>query len=161
MWVVHAPGMPGTFSPPPRVSYPDMHHGTCVVHVPWCIPGSLTSGFLWIGGGENVRDIPGTCATSNYTYLVRGPLQWVKVFYSSDVPPSRWQELNANDCLQRKVDPNHTWLHHFPENRKYHGTKDHKDNQLHSQKQFRHAGRMLKEIQTKNMRKIASIVPCP
>ena len=45
--VAHAPGMPGTFSPPPRVSDPDMHHGTCVKHVPWCIPGSLTSDFLW------------------------------------------------------------------------------------------------------------------
>ena len=45
--VVHAPGMPGTFSLPPRVSDPDMHHGTCVTHMPWCMPGSLTSGFLW------------------------------------------------------------------------------------------------------------------
>ena len=45
--VAHAPGMPGTFSPPPRFSDPDMHHGTCVTHVPWCMPGSLTSGFLW------------------------------------------------------------------------------------------------------------------
>ena len=43
----HAPGMPGTFSPSPQVSDPDMHHGTCVSHVPWCMPGSLTSGFLW------------------------------------------------------------------------------------------------------------------
>ena len=43
----HAPGMPGTFSPSPQVSDPDMHHGTCVTHVPWCMPGSLTSGFLW------------------------------------------------------------------------------------------------------------------
>ena len=41
--VAHAPG---TFSPP-RVSDPDMHHGTCVTHVPWCMPGSLTRGFLW------------------------------------------------------------------------------------------------------------------
>ena len=39
--------MPGTFSPPPRVNDPDMHHGTCVTHVPWCMPGSLTSSFLW------------------------------------------------------------------------------------------------------------------
>ena len=45
--VAHAPGMPGTFYPPPRVSDPDMHHGTCVTHVPWCMPGSLTRGFLW------------------------------------------------------------------------------------------------------------------
>ena len=43
----HAPGMPGTFSPSPQVSDPDMHHGTCVTHVPWCMPGSLTSCFLW------------------------------------------------------------------------------------------------------------------
>ena len=43
----HAPGMPGTFSPSPQVSDPDMHHGTCVTHVPWCMPGSLTIGFLW------------------------------------------------------------------------------------------------------------------
>ena len=43
----HAPGMPGTCSPSPQVSDPDMHQGTCVTHVPWCMPGSLTSGFLW------------------------------------------------------------------------------------------------------------------
>ena len=29
-----------------RVSDPDMHHGTCVTHVSWCMPESLTSGFL-------------------------------------------------------------------------------------------------------------------
>ena len=45
--VVHAPGMPGTFTPPPRVSDPDMHHVTCVTHVPWCMPRSLINGFLW------------------------------------------------------------------------------------------------------------------
>ena len=40
-------GMLGTFSPLPRVSDPDMHHGTCVTHVSWCMLGSITSGFLW------------------------------------------------------------------------------------------------------------------
>ena len=45
--VVHAPGMRGTFSPPPRGSDPGMHHGTCVTHVPWCTPGSLTSGIIY------------------------------------------------------------------------------------------------------------------
>ena len=39
--------MPGTFSVPLRVSDPDMHHATCVAHVPWCIPRSLISNFLW------------------------------------------------------------------------------------------------------------------
>ena len=72
--VVHASGMPGTFSPPPRVSDPDMHHGTCVTHVPWCMPGSLTSGFLWTRcRKKNVSSIPGACATHHFTYLVRGP----------------------------------------------------------------------------------------
>ena len=47
VWVAHAPIMLGTFSPPPRVSYSDMHHSTCVTHVQWCMPGSLTSCFLW------------------------------------------------------------------------------------------------------------------
>ena len=45
--VTHALGMPGMFSLSPRVSDPDMHHGTCGMHLPWCIPGSLTCGFLW------------------------------------------------------------------------------------------------------------------
>ena len=56
LWVAHAPGMPGTFSPPPPVSDPDMHHGICVTHVPWCMPGSLTCSFLWSRwGGKRSR----------------------------------------------------------------------------------------------------------
>ena len=45
--VVHPLWMPGTFFPTPRVSDPGMHHGTCVPHVPRCMPGSLPTGFLW------------------------------------------------------------------------------------------------------------------
>ena len=71
--VAHAPGMSITFSPPPRVSDPDMHHGTCVTHVPWCMQGSLTSGFLWSRCWRNVPGIPGACAAHNFAYLVRGP----------------------------------------------------------------------------------------
>ena len=52
----------------PLVSDTDMHHGTCVTHVPWCMSGSLTR-----GDGENVPGIPGACATNNFSYLVRGP----------------------------------------------------------------------------------------
>ena len=39
LWVAHAPGMPGTFSLPPRVSDPVMHYGTYVAHMLWCMPG--------------------------------------------------------------------------------------------------------------------------
>ena len=45
--IAHAPGMLGMFSPPLRVTDPDIHHGTCVMHVRWCMSGSLTSSFLW------------------------------------------------------------------------------------------------------------------
>ena len=57
---------------PRRVSDPDMHHGACVTHVPWCMPGSLTSGG---GGGENVPGICNACATRNFAYQVRGSLR--------------------------------------------------------------------------------------
>ena len=53
----HVPGMPGTFFPPPQVSDPDMHHGTCVTHVPWCMPGSLISGYRWSRRGKNILRI--------------------------------------------------------------------------------------------------------
>ena len=76
--VAHAPAMPGTFSPTPRASDSDMHHGTCVTHVPWSMPGSLTNGFLWRQWRENVPGIPGACATHNLAYLVRGP--WTLLF---------------------------------------------------------------------------------
>ena len=39
--------MSGKFSSAPRVSDSDMNHGACVTHVSWCIPRTLTSGFLW------------------------------------------------------------------------------------------------------------------
>ena len=49
----------------PLFNDPVMHHGTCATDVPWCMSGSLTR-----DGGENV---PGTCATHNFTYLLRDP----------------------------------------------------------------------------------------
>ena len=53
----------------PLVSDPDMLHGTCVTHVPWCMSGSLTRGV-----GENVPGIPSACVSRIFTYLARGPL---------------------------------------------------------------------------------------
>ena len=52
---------------------------TCItararLHVPWRIPGSLTSGFLWSRCEENVPGIPGACATRNFICPVRVPL---------------------------------------------------------------------------------------
>ena len=53
----------------PLVSDPDMHHGTCVTHVPWCMSVSLNR-----SSRENVPGIPGACATRSFSYLARGPL---------------------------------------------------------------------------------------
>ena len=67
-------GNAGNVFPATAVSDLDMHHGTCVTHVPWCMPKSLTGGFLWSRRrGENVPGIPGACASRNVTYLARGP----------------------------------------------------------------------------------------
>ena len=75
--VAHAPGMPGTFSPPPWVSDPNMHHGTCVVHARAVMhAGSLTSGFLWSRGGENVPGIPGACNPQFCIYSKRSMPIW-------------------------------------------------------------------------------------
>ena len=72
--VAHAPGMPWALSPPPRVFDSGMYHDTCVTHVLWCMPVSLTSGILWSRWRGNVLGIPGACATRICLYLVRGPL---------------------------------------------------------------------------------------
>ena len=45
--VAHASRMLETFFSRPWISDPDMHHGTCVTHVSWCMLGLLISGFLW------------------------------------------------------------------------------------------------------------------
>ena len=62
------------FPPPQQVSDPDMHHGTCVTHVPRCMPGSLTSGFLWSRWREKRSRHSRRMRNRNFMYLVRGPL---------------------------------------------------------------------------------------
>ena len=73
--------MPGKFSPPPRVSDPGMHHGTCVTHVPWCMQGSLSNDFLWSRRrGKTFPAFPAHAQTA----ILR-----------------IWQEAHANDKLSQ------------------------------------------------------------
>ena len=95
--VVHALGMLGTFSPPPWISDLGMHHGTCVTHVPWCMPGSLTNGFLWSQWRGNVPGIPGACASRNSTYLVRGPLLWMG--YDKVILLGNIFKISPSECI--------------------------------------------------------------
>ena len=78
----HAPGMPGTFSLLARVSDPEMHHGTCVTHVPWCMPGSLITVSFEVGGGEK---------RSRYSRRMRSPQ-----FYVSGKRPMHKGELRKH-----------------------------------------------------------------
>ena len=55
---VHAPGMPETFPRHLWLSDPGIHHGTCVTHVPWCMPRSLTSSVLWRRRGKMFPAFP-------------------------------------------------------------------------------------------------------
>ena len=64
--------VPGTFSPPLRDSDPDMHHGKCVTHLPRCMSGSLTRGFLWNLWWGKRSPHPRCMCNPYFTYLVRG-----------------------------------------------------------------------------------------
>ena len=85
--IAHAPEMPGTFSKPLRVSDPDPHHDMCVTHVQWCMPGSLTSGFLWSW-------LRGKCP--RHSWCMRNP-----PFYVSGKRPI--QHFSEYLCIQRSV----------------------------------------------------------
>ena len=82
LWIVHAPGMPGTFSPPTQV----IDHGTCVTHVPWCMPESLTSGFLrsrWRGkrSWDSLHMRNPQCSTSGKRPMTPALMCFVVVWY--------------------------------------------------------------------------------
>ena len=62
LWVTHAPGMPGTFSPWPT----SKETASWRSRYAWCMSGLLPG-----SGGENIPGIPGACATHNITYVVR------------------------------------------------------------------------------------------
>ena len=87
-WVAHTPGMPGAFSPPPQVSDPDMHHGTCVTHVPRYMPGSPTGGSLW-SRWRGKRSRHSRCMRNPQFYVsgkrpMRGWLYWLSRISTND-----------------------------------------------------------------------------
>ena len=96
--VAHAPGMPGTFSPPPisketagyRSRYASRHvrDARAVMHVGIANPRRR----------GNVPGIPGACATRNFTYLARGP--WPNFDGGSTKPPLKLKHswVITHDC---------------------------------------------------------------
>ena len=79
--IANAPRMQGKYSPPPRVSDSDEHHGTCMTQVSWCMPGSLTSGFL----GSRCRGKRSRHMRRKRSRHMRNPQ-----FYVSGKRPIRW-----------------------------------------------------------------------
>ena len=95
--VAHAPGMQGTFPPSQRVSDPAMHHGTCVMHVSWCMAGSLASGFLW--KRWQGKTFPAFPAHAQPTFYVSGkrPMGSCTALYSADAVLTgmgAWRKIN-------------------------------------------------------------------
>ena len=100
--VAHAPGMPGTFSPPPRVSYPGMHHARASRTCRGACQDRYLADSFEVGGGENGPGIPGACATRNFTYLVRGP------WYIIHSVPIRSSNGHVTHILKGYSTSNHT-----------------------------------------------------
>ena len=79
------------FSPPLRINDSDMHHGTCVTHVPWCMPGSVTSNFLW-SRWRGKRSWHSRCMRNPQFYVSgKRPMRYVvKSFVHAFVLPCRF-----------------------------------------------------------------------
>ena len=76
---------------------PDMHHGTCVTHVPWCMPGSLTSSFLWsrLRGKRSLH----SRRMRNPQCRVSGKRPMVKSMHSADwLVHTTWWQLTNQLC---------------------------------------------------------------
>ena len=101
--VANAPRIPGTFSPSLQVSDLDMHHGTCVTHVPSCMPESLTSGFIW-----SLRRGKG----SWHCRCMRNPQFHVSGKSSCQLPGTLWpQNCTRSLVLSVKSSSSFRWTH--------------------------------------------------
>ena len=108
--VAHAPG---TFSPPSRISDTDMHHGTCVTHVPWCMPGSQTSGFLWSrwrgkrsGHSQRMHNlqfyVSGNCNNMTHSFMTKAYSYFVHWSWKlNGIYPLPY--LNKMSCKQKQT----------------------------------------------------------
>ena len=84
---------------PLRVSDPDMHLDTCVTHMPWRLPRSLTSGFIWSRWrGKRSRH---SRRMRNPQFFVSGkrPIKWVTKDYRTSTVPVRYLSTEGLDVL--------------------------------------------------------------
>ena len=103
--VAHAPGMPGTFSPSPRISDPDMHHGTCVMHVPWCMPGSLTNGFLGSRWREKRSQHSWCMRNPQFGVSGKSPMVHLNIVYSRNLAVKALKVALKDTLIARLMGP--------------------------------------------------------
>ena len=102
----------------------DMHHGTCVTHVLWCMTGSLTSGFIWNRCAGKTFPT-GACATREFAYLVRGPFgqygqyslhwklrsHWLKILWQCQIGTIGILHVIRVGCILLLFD--NSWVYHI------------------------------------------------
>ena len=108
--VARVSGMPGTFSLPPRISDPDMHHGTCLDA---CRDHWLSISFE-VSGRENVAGIPGACATRSFTYVERDQYRSYFAILSLWLRKCEWRQFGTFSFKVPCIAPIYAWfLMHF------------------------------------------------
>ena len=92
--------------PASGVSNPDMHHSTCIPHVPWCIPESLTSGVLWSRWwGKRSRH---SQRMRNPQFYVSGKTpMWYMMRYSMYVVYTNWYYMARCGMLPKTIVQQH------------------------------------------------------
>ena len=113
-----------------------MHHGTCVTHVLWCMPGSLTSGFLWNRRwGKTFRAFPAhaqpailriwqeahggywqSLSTCNSSWIVffkiwihQKNCEWWKLLLITSTPDLPWKGCKAQFSVQTVRENSTKW----------------------------------------------------
>ena len=93
--------MPGTFSPPPRVCDPGIHHGTYVTHMPWCMLGSLTSSFLWSRWWEKRSRHSRRMRKPQFYVSGKTPIVWKQVRVGTPQPLCAATGIFQNNCASK------------------------------------------------------------
>ena len=73
----------------PLVSDPNMHHGTCVTHVPWCMMGLLTSMSVLLNRGSGGKRYRHSQRMRNPAFYVSGKKPMLCMSIPSEPPSTK------------------------------------------------------------------------
>ena len=103
-----------------RVNHPDMHHDTCVTHVPWCVPGSVTRGFLWSWWrGKRSWHSRRMCSPQFYIsgkrHMLCLPFLWIADLQTFNVQATTQIHVNYPDSKVHGANMRPTWALSAPD----------------------------------------------